>query len=237
MGTIDTKDKQTEEYWYHTLDDKFAEFLTSKALFLLAFMGFMAYRYYESQQIFHDLLDDPWPSHVIAVVAVLTTLIFMVNSSYLAPIPVKDDEGKVTSQLHWSKVILVLYALIINIFFWKPWKADTQAEYYFLWFSCIMLSSMDFGFAHLFKEKQAQTTAQQELTSLDQQLTSKEEELTSLRQTHTNLQQEINQLTSRKKELADLIDQFTCPHCQQVYWPEKSITSHMSKCKQNSDSK
>lgn len=211
--------------WYTTIADEVAYFLTSKALLLLAFGGFMAYRYYEVQQIFDAVLDDTWPSHVIAVVAIFTTLIFMVNSSHLAPIPLREEgTNEITGHIHWSKLVLVIYAFVINYYFWKPWQGVDIYDIGMRWFCCVMFSSMDYGFAHLFKEKQAETFAHETLEELEEQITDRASVLASLKD-------ELEIISEKGRVLSQQISQFTCPHCGDVFWPEKSINAHIPKCK------
>jgi len=199
--------------------DDFAEFLTSKALLLLTFMGFMAYRYYEVQQTFEVPLDDVWPSHVIGLVAIFTTLIFMVNASDLAPIPLKDDAGKVTGQLHWSKMVLVIYAFVINAFFWKPWEGEDIYDTSFRWFCCVMFSSMDYGFVHIFNQKQIRSGVLLDLKDLEKQCSAKSLEL-------DKLIEEYNELEPIVKAHREIKAKCYCDACERTFGTPEGKNAH-----------
>ncbi len=214
-----------DEFSLDKIAERISDFLVSLAFLLPVFFAFMGYRYYEVQSLFAESLtmiknanSRYLASVLIAIVAVSTTLIFMVNSSKMAPINIKGKE------IHWSKLLLVLFAFIINYFFWKPWEGKSIQDTQFRWFCCIMLSSMDYGFAHLFKELHRITKGEQLLTNIEQAISTKKHELSSLKHNLTSLEQKY-------KKIEQLVHQHTCPHCQEVFHSMKSLNAHKGICK------
>lgn len=217
--------------WLYSIVDHLSDFLVSLAFLVPIFFGFMAYRFYEIFMLFQPALDDLGNisrtregAILIGAVGIFTTLIFMVHSDKLAPVPFKDETGTVTWRWDWSKLILVLYAFVINTFFWRPWDSNTQSEKVFRWFCCVMFSSWDYGFVHLFKELRKERGIVQDISSLEQSLSRLEDTVSSEEQILSRLKQEHNRLQ-------ELIDQHTCPYCRELQPSPESLRSHKGHCK------
>lgn len=211
--------------------DHIALFLVSLSLLLIVFFAFMGYRFYEIRELFADaltMMDQPADraiaSNLIAIVFVFTTMIFMAHAAKLDAIFSKQSTDQEISTISPTKIILVIFALLINLFFWQPWMGARWDIKAFKLAACIMLASMDYAFAHLFNVLRLERVAAHTL----------EEILISLRAAKEALTEKLDRVKELKRREASLhgqIEQFTCPHCQGIYWPAKSINAHIGICK------
>lgn len=221
--------KQTE-HWIYTATDRVSNYLVSLAFLMPVFFGFMAYRYYEIFMMFNQSLQQldfltktKLASGLIAGVGIFTTLIFMVHSSKLAPIPFKNDDQSVW-HWDWSKLVLVFFAFTINAFFWKPWEAVSTDDLLWRWFCCIMFSSMDYGFVHLFKELRKERGLQQDITKMNERLSRLKQEVSNKEHTLTILEEEAS-------SIEQLIADHTCPYCKEIQPSPGSLRTHKGHCK------
>lgn len=220
-----------DKNWFYSLFDHLAGFLVSLALLILVFFAFMGYRYYEVQTLFQDSLQqiDPaqdWStaSILIALVIIITTMIFMTNAEKLDAIfqsgevpPSKGGAGTAGGSFSPSKITLVLFALAINLFFWKPWAAITTAELMQRLFYCLMLSSMDYAFAHLFNALRLERSRRTEVFTLRNDL-----EL---------LQESYKERLAKSEKLEAYINAHTCPYCKEPFPSPKATNAHKGRCK------
>lgn len=220
---------------FYRLIDDISDFLVSLAFLVPVFFGFMAYRYYEIFMLFSAELQLSYSystlgALLIASVGIFTTLIFMVHGAKLAPIVIRRDSPlqggghRPAGVWHWSKLVLVIYAFVINAFFWKPWESPTVAGRIFRWFCCVMFSSMDYGFVHLFNALHGERTQQHHLSTLEQDISKAEQELSELRAAAGN---ELAQ----SQRLKAFIQEHTCTHCGEIFPSPRSKRAHESQCK------
>ncbi len=199
--------------------------LTSLGFLIIVLLCFMAYRYFEIYTVFLDLLpikkvnEQKLAAQLIAAVTVTTTLLFMVHANYLAPIPIGDKK------IYWSKLALVIFALVINYLFFRAWDYQTSHERTQKWFACIMIASFDYGFAHLFDVLRRRNWKIKRMEKLEQMLH-------ELEGNHHSLQLRVKRLHEEREGVESFIESHTCPHCKEVFPSRKSMAAHKGICKQ-----
>lgn len=198
---------------FYSFFDDIGELITSRAIVIILMAPFMWYRFYEFETLFMkwlpipDLQSRSIASKLISLVFITITLLFMVNVKRL---------------FKGVKVILALTAFTLNLFFWSLPVAGAVVNWWFIIFISAVISSMDYGQAHLFdamwKEKQQENDVQ----DLEDQLQEKRILIAAA-------DQAINNLKPLKAEYEAIRSKCYCDACERMFPSPQARNGH--KCK------